>query len=493
MSQIIKGGASSNLADVNAFTHLKVTTEVSASSNPGNVGCIRTFSENDPGAISGQGPLIRSPETTSDYRLRVGIDTILFTDTFNYITQNTNNWNYIFVTQTATQPGNGTLQIGTVQGTAATHGTIMKTFQYFPIIGTAPISAEFEIGQFTAALITNEVVIFGLGNPTVAGTPPTDGVFIQITSAGVIGVLAYNGTLTQTGTLINLNQLTVGKLDKFVIVVGEGLVEYWWNDVLLNAQTMPVSNGQPFMAASQPAFIQKYCTGAVSNTNTIRVSDVTVSLLDLQTAKPWSHQMAGQGLHGSIPLPGIISNAVVNTSLNVNAAGTPISPVVMTNTTATSTGLGGITAITPSLAVHTDGILFSYQNPAPSITQTGRNLYVTGVRIQGAVSQSFVGGPVIYAYGVAWGHTAVSMATAETSTFTTATTHAPRRTTIGIESYSASAVAGAVGSPTPLNINFTVPLVVRPSEFIAITARNVGTVTSVGTLIVTAGVDSYWE
>lgn len=493
MSQIIKGGASSNLADVNTFTHLKVTTEVSASNNPGNVGCIRAFSENDPGAISGQGPLLRSAETTSDYRLRVGMDTVLFTDTFNYITQNTNNWNYIFATQTASQPGNGTLQIGTVQGSGNGHGTIMKTFQYFPVIGTAPLSCEFTLGQFTAALITNEILIFGLGNPTTAGVAPTDGVFIQITSAGVIGVLAYNNTLTQTGTLINLNQLTVGKLDKFAIVVGEGVVEYWWNDVLLNAQIMPISNGQPFMAGSLPVFVQKYLTGAVSNTNTIRVSDVTISLLDLQTAKAWSYQMAGMGFNGSIPIPGVISNTVFNTSLNVNAAGTPPVPVVMTNTIATSTGLGGITAITPSLAVHTDGILFSYQNPLPTINITGKNLYVTGVRIQSAVSQSLVGGPVIYAYGVAWGQTSVSMLTAETSTFTTATTHAPRRTTIGIESYSASAVAGVVGAPTPLSINFTVPLVVRPTEFIAITARNVGAVTSVGTLIVTCGIDSYWE
>ena len=42
----------------------------------------------------------------------------------------------------------------------------------------------------------------------------------------------------------------------------------------------------------------KYNTGNVSNTNTIRVSDLTVSLMDIASNKSWEHQLAGMNQNG---------------------------------------------------------------------------------------------------------------------------------------------------------------------------------------------------
>ena len=76
-------------------------------------------------------------------------------------------------------PGAGTLNFGTVQGTAATHGAFVRSFQYMPLYGASGLSFEFHAGQFTSNLIANEVFLAGLGNVSVAGTEPTDGVWLK--------------------------------------------------------------------------------------------------------------------------------------------------------------------------------------------------------------------------------------------------------------------------------------------------------------------------
>jgi hypothetical protein len=486
----IRGSTSGLGAEVNASNQLKVTLENNAISNANNVGIVRSFSENDPGTITGF-PYLKPPESSLDYRLRVGVDTILFTDTFNALFQNSTNWAYTFVTMTAAQPGAGTVNFGTVQGTGATHGAFMRSYQYFPLIGTAPLAVEISAGQFTSALVANEVWLMGLGLPSAAATPPTDGVWFQLTTAGLIGVLAYSGTTTQTGVLLSLAQTIVSDIDKYTIVVGESEVEFWKNDVLLAELFIPVGNGQPFIASSQPVFFHKYCTGAVSNTNTMRVSDITVSLMDIQTTKPWSHQAATQGMAGYVLQNGITVPATgAKTSLWANS--TAPTAAAITNTGATFTGLGGIAAVLPTLTASNDGILFTYQNPVPSINITGRNLIITGVTVQGAVSVILAGGPVIYAYALAWGHTAVSLATQETLTYVTATTHAPRILSIGMETYPATANVGTLGG-VGCKLILTTPVVVRPGEWVSIIARNIGTVTTTGAITIVASYDAYWE
>lgn len=444
------------------------------------------FSENDAGSLTGE-RYVKSPETSADYRLRVGIDTVKFNDTFNATTQNTSNWAYTFATMTASQPGAGTVNFGTVQGTTNGHGAFMRTFQYFPIIGTAPLSVEFNAGQFVSALVPNEEWYMGLGLPSAAATIPTDGVWLKLTSAGLVGELVYNSSLVSTGIIASLASLVVGETYKFAIIVGEHEVEFWRNDVLMGELAVPLSIGQPFQAAAWPVFMQKRCTGAVSNTNTMRVSDITLSLMDLQTAQPWADQLAVGGKAGQLGQNGQTQG---KTSIWANN-GAPTA-VALTNTTAAFTGLGGIAAVLPTLAVPNDGIVFSYQNPAGTINITGRNLVIKGVRVQGAVSVVHVGGPVVYAYALAFGHTAVSLATPETGSFITATTHAPRIVPIGLETYAATAAVGVLGSQG-LQLNLTTPVVVRPGEFVAVTARNIGTVTSSGAITIVANFNAYWE
>lgn len=475
----VEGNTSGNVAEVDTNNNLRVTLPTVAAAT----GIVRNFSENDPGTATGS-VYLKAPETSTDFRLRVGMDTVLFTDTFNASTQNTSLWSYTFATMTASQPGNGYLQLGTVQGTTSAHGCFLRSFQYFPLVGTTAIAVEVTGGVFTSPLVAGEIILQGLGLPGAVNTAPTDGVWFKITNTGVYGEIVYNGVSTATG-VFTFTPVT-SENAKYVLVIGEAEVEFWINDVLQGELPVPVGNGQPFIQASLPVFMQRYNTGAVSNTAIYRITDVTVSLLDINTSKPWAHQLAGMGQHSSIGQNGHTQG---KTSLWTN--NTAPTAVALTNTTAAFTGLGGIVAVLPTLTVNSDGKLITYQNPVPSINITGRNLYITRCTIQGAVSVILAGGPVIYALAIAYGHTATSLATTETASFATGTTHAPRVMPMGIQSYATTAAVGTLGGV--VDADFAVPLCIRPGEFIDVIARNIGTVTTTGAITFTVSFGGYWE
>jgi hypothetical protein len=482
----IKGAT--NLAEVDSNSNLKVTLPTSSA----QAGCAQFFSQNDAGTITGTA-YVRSPETSVDYRLRVGIDTVLFSDTFNATTQNTSNWSYTFVTMTAAQAGAGTVNFGTVQGTAATHGAFMRSAQYFPVIGTAPLSVEITAGQFTAALAANEVWMMGLGLPSAAVTEGTDGVWLRLTTAGLIGELRYSGVTVQTAVLRTLAQLTVSELYKFAIVVGETEVEYWLDDVLLAEQTIPPANGQPFMQASLPVFLHKYCNGVVANTNQMRVSDVTVSLLDLQTVKPWAHQMAGMGQNAAQGQNGFTMGT---TALLPNAtAATTVTGAAISQTVPIAVGLGGQAGIVAGVP-GVDGLITSYQVPAPTINITGRNLYITGIRIDAvnigaAVATTASVLQWSLAYG-ATGATVPTLAQAETGSFITATARAWRRVPLGLHSFIVGAAIGA--SAEAITVTFDTPYVVRPGEWVASVAKFiVGTATASQVIWSNVMINGYFE
>lgn len=522
--------------NVDAENNIKISLPI----DPDYMGGARIFSENDPGAVTGS-PFLRSPETSYDTRLRVGRDTLLMNDQFNALTQNTNNWYYESSTLTAAQPGLGTVNFSEVQGTTLAHGAFMRTYQYFPLIGTSSIAVELSAGQFNSALVANENWLMGLGlpgTPTTAGsfgvgqiytivtvgttdftligaasntvgvvftatgvglgdgtaasttTPPTDGVWFRLTSAGLVGVVSYNGTQSVTGILVSLANTTVGSLDKYVIVVGEQSIQYWKNDILLVNQESPAAFGQPFQQGSLPAFMMKYNTGTVSNTNTMRVMDFTVSLMDLATTKPWAEQAATAGMAGYVGQNGQTQG---QTAIWPNS--TAPTPQALSNTGTTpvpNLGLGGIAAINPTLATNNDGILFSYLNPIPTVNRTGRNLLICGVKVQSAITADItVGGPMIFEYAIAHGHTAISLATVQSGSFTTNTVTAPKRVPIGAERYITTFTAGQLGAGA--TAKFQIPLVVRPGQYVQLIVRNVGTASSAGVVTFCAMFDSYWE
>lgn len=492
----ILGLSGANTAEVDSSNNVFVNTPGNTSvgvprggGNP-NAGAAVMLTENDAGTIT----LVRnvkSPKTSLSRRLRVGIDTLMFNDTFNATTQNTSIWAYTFATLTAAQPGAGTVNFGVVQGTAASHGAFMRSFQYFPLIGKASLATKFTVGVFNATLVANEEWRCGYALPTVAGTAPTDGVWFLLTTAGLFGKAFFNGVEATTASLVTLASFTVGTNYVLEIIIGEQNIEFWRDGILLGILANAVANGQPFQNAALPLFMQKLCTGVVSNTNTMRVSDINVYISDIASNKDWPSQLSTLGQSGNLGLNGHTQG---KTTLYANS--TAPTAVALTNTAAAFTGLGGQGAILPTLAVSSDGIFMAYQNPASTINITGRNLLIYGVQFYGHVSVVFSAGAIIcYQASMQYGHTAVSLATAETGSFVTATTHAPRVVPLGLSSFGPTVTAPAGTAATPINVQFKVPHIVRPGEFIALVLKLGvgGVVTATGAVTYMLNYDAVWE
>ena len=170
----------------------------------------------------------------------------------------------------------------------------------------------------------------------------------------------------------------------------------------------------------------------------------------------------------------------------VTNSANPAAAVPTNTTAAVGTGLGGEFWETDTLAVNTDGIIASFQNPLNTVAIPGKNLVINGIYIDSYVQVVEVLGGYNAVWTAAFGHTAVSLATAEG-----ATTKAPRRVIIGTNS-----VPAAVAALTQLArvfIQFKNPIVVYPGEFFAIVKKKVGTVPSSGVIAHNIFVDHYFE
>jgi len=464
-----KHGLNSDEASVtNKAVHVR--TETNVVTNSANVGATKIFSENDPGTITNN-VYLKSPETSTDYRLRIGLDTVLFSYTFNAIAQNTGLWKHAFTTMTMTQAA-GFLNVNAA-GTSTVSGNFayLQTWRYFPLIGTAPICAEIT-SSFTAYPTVNEVFQCGLGVATGAAEP-VDGVWFELTSDGLKGCYRYNsGTVNKITLIADVSTMALNSNSKYALVIGEREIEYWIDDVLYGETEIANAQGQPFMTSALPLFIQKYNANTVgSSPNTIiKVSDVTVTLMDLATNKTWAGQMTGLGLglqtlDGGTFTSGAQQIQWANTTLPAAAAGT--------NTTAAlGAFLGGIFQLNAAATSATDVIISSYQNPLGGVNQTPRTMYLRGIQVDlvnaGAANSATV--PTTYAVAIAWGSTAVSLATTESASFAPGTGKTRRIQPIGTLSMPINAVIGQQ-APYSCQFDFEAPLVVNPGEFVGVIVK----------------------
>lgn len=455
-------GNSGIVADVDADRQLLVKTNT----DPAKAGAAALYCVNDEGDVSGV-RYLKSPEVSQDFRMRVGLDTVLFSDTFNSTAQNTGNWKHAFTTMTMTQSA-GFLNVNAA-GTSTVSGNFayLQSWRYFPLLGTAPLAVEFT-GQFTAYPVANEIFQAGIGVATGAADP-VDGVWFELTSAGLYGVQRYNsGVATKTALVADVATLPLNTNAKYVAVIGEREIEWWIDDVLYAESDIPNANGQPFMSTALPVFLQKYNSGTVGSSPNmiVKVGDVSVTLMDLNANLTWANQMAScglgmQGLNG-----GTMGSPQVqwaNTALPTAAAAT--------NTTAAlGAFLGGLFLMNAPATSATDVIIASYQNPIGGVNQTPRTMKLRGVKVDCVNSVAAVATTAsVFAVAVAWGGTALSLATAETGSFVNNTAKARRIQPIGVISFPVGAAIGAQASG--IQFDFEAPLVINPGEYVQIVAK----------------------
>lgn len=476
-------GDSGNILDVTPEGEVKA----SLSLVPANIGGVRLFSENDDGSITGK-PLLRSPETSLDYRLRVGSDTLLFADEFNATAQNTALWWFANSTMTMVQSGGFLV---TNSGLAATsgNGCGLATKRVFTLYSGAALCAEFRAG-ITAVPLAGQNAYWGFGNMTSGTAEVADGAFFKLTAAGLTGCIKFGGSLTETAVIKTPAQFIIGEIDKYAVVVGTEQTQFWCNDVLLGVLDTPAGNSQPFIQTATNLFIQQFNSAAIAGSPQMQMKfgSVCVTMMDILMNKTWAGQMAAMGLMATQGQNGGTMGQTAqwsNTALPTAAAAT--------NTTAAlGTGLGGLYQLNAPATSATDVIIDSFQNPAGSITQSPSCLHVRGIWIDVTNTGAAVATTAtILALALAFGHTAVSLATAESGSFANNTAKAPRRLPLGTAAFK---VGDAIGQNIRFEIDFETPIVVNPGEFVALVAKPVlGTATASEVFLFNVGFNAYYE
>lgn len=466
---------------------LKVISGTNAASTPSDIGGGRNFSENDAGFIGGTASLV-SPEVDVDYRVRVSQDLVLDDEVFNYTAQNTGKHTYS-TTNLINAWTAGQLTTNSTSITTTTSGSVFNTYAYFPTPGTQTLSGDFELG-FSAQPQTNSFVEWGLGIPGAATVAPTDGVFFRLSSAGLSGIASFNGAEATTGVFplsggTGTWVYTNAKRYQFILYIGGVVAEFWVNDgtgaVKLGTIPMPAAQSRMLLATGVQCFLKHRITGGAAGgilQSTLGAYSVRLGGSNLaSTVSTQSNRILGsyQGVSGgTLGTLSRFGTITTGNEANVTAA------VPTTTTAALGSGLGGTFWETLSLAVNTDGIIMSYQVPAGTVLIQGRRLVLWGMYLTSYIQTVIVGGPIVVEWFLAFGHTTVSLGTAEA-----ATTKAPRRITLPFTQVitTTQAVSTIVAQAQTFVAFGDAPVFVNPGEFIQLCKRHLGTLVTSGTVV----------
>lgn len=183
------------------------------------------------------------------------------------------------------------------------------------------------------------------------------------------------------------------------------------------------------------------------------------------------------------------SGGTMGTTNNLTNSSSPATGTG-SNTATIVTGLGGYGAISAAVGAQTDYIATSYLNPDSTAAFTGRRLVINGVKISCVSAGAVAGATITTLYWMlAFGHTAVSLATAEA-----ATTKAPRRVPLGFVYLPSAAAIGTVFTPDAIVVQFVAPIVINPGEYIAsVVKQTVGLATASHTINYSVMFDAHFE
>lgn len=462
----IKGPSTGTaLVDADGRLHVVLAEAAAAEQN----GSVSIFTENDPGDVTGT-RLIRSPEADVDYRLRVAFENQLEDEVFNYVAQNTNKYAYHNATMGATWTQGGLLTNNGSITTVST-GVVLRSYQAFPIIDPGMLAINWCLSMSAAQAPANTICDVGLffqsgTNPYT----PTDGVYFRFNSSGIIGVVNHNGTEVTTSALAFTP--TANEVYSFVIYCSDRRAEFWINNVLYGAIDCPAAQGQLFISDALNWGLRHVISGgAAGAVFQLTARSVSIAASGANYADNLGTQQqrivgAYQGLSGG----------TLGQLANYTNSADPAAAAALSNTAALVTGLGGQFRFNAAATAVTDGIVVSYQNPVMAVTTRNRRLKIVGIKIDCVnVGAAVATTATTLQWCVAFGHTAVSLATTEA-----ATTKAPRRVPLGIMTWPVGAAIGQQPQFGPIQMDFRdAPIYVDPGHFVALVAKFiVGTATA---------------
>jgi len=483
MSVIIKGGVSNVLADVDSSGNLKVNLPTVLS----GAGYASIVGEVDDGSIIGE-KIVRPIDISQDYRLRTGIDKILWQDTFSHAVVNNAKYQTVTSTQTVTVAG-GFLNLNAGNALASGNVSRVQTFKTFSLFNTYPLYVDFKI-KFSQTLQANNVIEFGLGYAATTAVP-TDGVFFRAAGGQLNAVINNSGSEVSED---NVFTPVAGVVYHYAITIGQDLCSFWVNDVVVARIRTASGLGSPCNSNALPLLLRNYNSAAVSLAVQMNVAQLGITLGDMDSGKDWQTSMITNG-QSSISAPdgaAVQANTSGTTTANI---GNNIPPNLATlSNTAAGYGvlsLGGQFQFAAPAGAETDYVLFAYQVPAGTAAIPGKTLVITGVKIDTYNTVAAVATtPTVFQWSIGVGSTAASLATVDSLT---AGTKAARRLGLGVQSMLVGVPVGGMASPT-VSQQFTSPLMVESGCFCQIILKiPIGTATATERFRGLVTINGYFE
>lgn len=467
MAIINTGSSTAGAANVDSNYNLQVRTP----STESQAGFVQVSSQVDDGVVTGT-RYVKALEASADYRLRVGMDSVLFDTSFEGSVVPQALLSQVVSTYTIAQTG-GFLVLNSASSTAAGHAVI-RTYRAFPLHGSFGTYAEFWIKE-SAETATNGVSEWGFGYATTTSAP-TDGVFFRRVGSGQLrAVINYAGT----EATYDITSPSAGGIHHYVVAIHNDDVEFWIDDQLYKEAAVPVGQASPSSSSQLPIFARVYSGGVMSAGRQLSIGKIDVSLADMNAARPWGHAMCGSGGGAYQTQLGTASGGTVSRASATR--GWPASATAVTAGTFTATSapaiadLGGrfLTPAISTLTTDADYPIFAYLNPAGTATLPGKTLYITGVKLGAYIATAAAStNGIMICTAIGIGSTAAATTTTEG-----AAAIAARIIPLGQCYFKSTAVVGDA-SPSEFCDFSAAPLVCPPNTYVHIIFRPVGTVTS---------------
>lgn len=331
--------------------------------------------------------------------------------------------------------------------------------------------------------VANTTVDFGLGI-AASTTDPTAGAFFRLNSAGELrGVTISSGGSESTTSVLTYNNPT--GFQDFVIIIGRSSVTFFINEVPVGSIAAPANSTGPVSGESFPGFVRLINNTAVGTAQKVYVSKIVSATMGGLSNRDSTHLAALKGDIGQQHVTGVGTGGQTTNWTN---SGAPAA-ATLSNTAAGYTTLGGLFVFVALAGANTDYALFAYQVPAGTLTNMGRTLIVRGVAIDAFVSAA-AGIPTVATvleWGFAFGATAVSLATSESSG-----TKLPRKGFLGIQAVPTTAVVGT--ELRRIQQTFEQPVAVNAGEYFHIILRiPAGAATNYPTITGGVFIDASWE
>jgi hypothetical protein len=475
--QLRSGASTAGLANVDSNFNLQVVLPPIAQAGYAKLAGGDGLALVGSGAFSGA-PTVGAPKN----RLKAGLDSILFFDSFDSTTINDNVWQRSIttaLTALTVAVANSVLTLNSGASTATSSSVCAFSVKQFQRVTTFPIVWRGLV-KVPNRQITNATMEFGFGTwasmITNSSATVADGAFFRFTSTGLFAITTFAGVETSSAVLTDPGS----NYTSYMIVRKATGVDFYINDLLAVTVANPGGNAGPLSVSRAPAFARvNIAGGAASAVPQILLGEVVVFQEDLNNMKRWGEQLMTSGRSALVGQP---ASAAYTSLANFANSAAPTS-ATLSNTAAGYTTLGGQFQFVPVAGAETDYCLFGFQVPA------GNTLYISAINISSYVHTA-LGGAMVLQWGIAVGATAVSLAAADTAPAAgTAQSVSPRRVLVGIQALPVTLGTAAA----PLIATFDPPICCEGGRFVQIILKTpVATVTT-GLARGCVGVNGYFE